>query len=244
MKEKIKIYGNNGFIDAIETILKELIDFDTKNTIFIQSPLIAENLCDIFPLWLEYYRYHGWLNKPWKIIVIGVESQYESLPYYVQPCQKQNLWDRVEQLLQSEAIDYSHIPDTCSGKAQVSVFFHGHGEMNIKGILSRIFDFIRTGIYMIQEGEDFQQLEEIYFKPAVEYLGQLKERLKKYKPLLDYLPWDQEMVQTDQMISLVDRFLKDPLGKDMTHSEILSEMGKTLDSFSQLMEIHGIEESR
>jgi hypothetical protein len=215
------------------------------NVIFIQSPIRTKKansdlLIEIFPLWVEYYKYCEWLNHPWKIVVIGGGFEFKSLPYYVTLCQEENLWVRAEKLLKKEIIDYSNIPEICSGKSQISIFFHGHGEENIKGLLGKVTDYIRNGIQMLREGDSIEEVKEIFFKPTAVHLEQLQTRLKKYRPLLEYLPWEQEIGRLKQMITALEDFLKQPEEQKVPYDEIVKQVNLAYESISLLMKIHKI----
>jgi hypothetical protein len=204
---------------------------------------VAKGKCiavELFPLWLEYYGARRWLNRPWKIIAIGAHWEYRELPYYVTPCLERNIWDRVEQLLRFDTINYSSIPEFCSGKEHISVFFHGHGERNIKGILGKIIDYVRNGIQMIRDGETIEELEKIFFAPASLHVMQLKNRLGRHQLLLNHLPWKQEITQLEQAVEVIGDFLKEPLKQGKPYDELLGQMDRCFDGISQLMKIHNI----
>jgi hypothetical protein len=248
LKNNLVVAGKD-MEQAIRDGLEDAGILEIKNTIIIQSPLFIQDqkenrwhdtLVEVFPLWLEYYDYHGKLNNPWKVIVFGIESQYRDLPYYVTPFHEEMILGGIEKLLKTQAIDYSQIPGACSGKDYISVFFHGHGEENIKGLLGKITDYIRNGILMIQEGEEIEEVKEIFFNHAAAHLEQLQSRLKKYRPLLEYLPWEQEIEQLDKMIAALETWLKQPNESVMTYDEILNQVKMAFESISQLMKIHKI----
>jgi hypothetical protein len=249
MLKNSRIVADKSMEQAIREVLEDAGILEIKNTIIIQSPILIqqqkkkrwdETLVEVFPLWLEYYNHHRKFNNPWKIIVVGIESQYQDLPYYVTPVQNEQILGGIEKLLKTDTIDYSQIPGTCSGKDYISVFFHGHGEENIKGLLGKITDYLRNGILMIREGAALEEVKEIFFTPAAEHLEQLLTRLKKYQPLLEYLPWEEEIRQLKQMITLLEDFLIQPGEQKASYDEIVEQVNLAYESISLLMKIHKI----
>lgn len=251
---KIKIVGDENVRESIEAAVKEfkrpaLLD----HTIFIQSPLCVkqevmagqfdETVLEVFPPWIEYYKFRGWLNQPWKIIVIGMESEYLDLPYYASLYRENNLWDQVEKLLESKTIDYSMVPGDYIGKDQISVFFHGHGKENIRGILGKIIDYVRNSIRMFRAGEVAKdEIKEKMLEPAGQHLAQLQSRLRKYRLLLEYLPWEEEVIHLNQVIKAIEIFLKDPFGGKISLDEVETRISPAFDIFSRLENIHKISE--
>ncbi|MCX6579438.1 MAG: hypothetical protein NT166_04580 [Candidatus Aminicenantes bacterium] len=247
------VIADKNMEQAIRDGLEDAGYLEIENAIIIQSPLFIQSqkenrwhdtLVEVFPLWLEYYMHFGKLSNPWKIIVAGIETQYQDLPYYVTPFQEEMILGGIGKLLKTETIDYSQIPGTCSGKDYISAFFHGHGEENIKGLLGKITDYIRNGILMIREGAAIEEVKEIFFTHAAAHLEQLQSRLGKYRPLLEYLPWEQEIEQLDKMIITVESWLKQPNESVISHDEILNHVKMAFESISQLMKIHKIVEKK
>ena len=250
----IKIVGDESVQKSIETAVEEfkkpsLVD----HTIFIQSPLCVkqeargdecdETVIEVFPPWIEYYKFRGWLNQPWKIIVIGMESKYWDLPYYASLSRENNLWDQVEKLLEAQAIDYSLVPGDYIGKDQIAVFFHGHGKENIKGILGKILDYVRNSIRMFREGEAAKdEIKEKMLEPAAQHLAQLQSRLRKYRPLLECLPWEEEVIHLNEAIKGIEIFLRDPFGGKISPDEVETRISPVFDSLSRLENIHKISE--
>lgn len=218
-----------------------------KNVVFIRSPVVVEKdggrtFVEVFPLWLEYYKYKGWLNRPWKIVVIGVESEYEDLPYYVTACLKRNTWEQVERIIKEGEIDYSQVPPECSGKDSLKAFFHGHGEGNIKGLLGKVTDYMRNGILMMKEGESAVDISNYYLKPAALHLERLKHRWRKYNTFFEYLPWEKEVESVGRMITGVENFFNEPLLTGGRLDKVLNQVNQAFDSISRLMKIHHIVE--
>jgi hypothetical protein len=250
----IKIAADQSFQESIKAAVGEfkkpwLVD----HTIFIQSPLWVkqevrgdecdETVLEVFPPWIEYYKERKWLNQPWKIIVIGMESKYRDLPYYASLYRENNLWDQVEKLLEAQVIDYSRVPGDYIGKDQISVFFHGHGKENIRGILGKIIDYVRNSVRMFREGEAAKdEIKEKMLGPAGQHLAQLQSRLRKYRSLLEYLPWEEEVIHLNQAIKGIEIFLKDPFGARISPDEIETRISPVFDSLSRLENIHKISE--
>jgi hypothetical protein len=248
MSKNSRIVADKNMMQALKYGLEDTVNQTIENTIIIQSPILIlddsenrwnEKLVEVFPLWLEYYGHYEKLNRPWKIIVFGIESKYQDLPYYATPFQE-NMLGGIELLLRTETIDYSRVPETCSGKDYISIFFHGHGEENIKGLLGKVTDYVRNGIQMLQEGDAIEEVKEIFFKPTAEHLEQLQIRLKKYQPLLEYLPWEQEIGRLKQMITALEDFLKQPEEQKVPYDEIVKQVNLAYESLSLLMKIHKI----
>ncbi len=232
-----------------EYALKSLSIPSLQHVIVIFSPIEAEKagdeiLLDVFPLWLEYYNHQNLLNNPIKIVIIGADSEYENLPYYLTPWEGENIWFRVEKMLNLETIDYSIIPGNCSGKQAISVFFQGHGEGNIRGVMSNLTHYINNGILYLQESNDLKETEENFFEPARLELEKFKKRLRKYEPIFHYLPWKQEISSINQMIKEVDQFLKDPANFPGRLEDLQELVISSFKGISNLMKIHKISESK
>jgi hypothetical protein len=243
------IVANRKAKKIVQEALGDIGNIDIKKITIILSPIIAikgnaEIFLNVFPLWLEYYQYSDLLNNPWKIIVIGAEWEYKNLPYYLVPCQKENIWNRLKQLIESEKIDYSEIPGESSGKNAVSVFFHGHGEENIRGVMSRITHYVNNGILHWQEGNGLTETEESFFKHARTELEKLKKRLQKYEQMFQYLPWEKEITELNHMIKSVELFLKAPTEFTGSFEELKKLIISSFKNISTLMRIHKISETR
>lgn len=243
-----RIVADKNMMQALKYGLEDIVNYAIENTIIIQSPILIlddtqnswnETLVEVFPLWIEYYDCIKQLNNPWKIIVFGIESKFQDFPYYTTPFQE-NMLGGIEQLIRTESVDYSRVSGTCSGKDYISIFFHGHGEENIKGLLGKITDYIRNGILMLQEGAPLDEVKEIFFSHAGTHLQQMKSRLAKYQPLLEYLPWEKEIEQIDKMIAVLEPWLKQPNAATISHDEVLNQVNLAFESISQLMKIHKI----
>lgn len=243
------IIANRKVKKIVLEALDDLENINLENITVILSPIAAiksytEILLDVFPLWLEYYQYNDLLNNPWKIIVIGAEWEYKDLPYYLVPCQKENIWNRLKQLIESKKIDYTEIPGESSGKNAVSVFFHGHGEKNIRGVMSRITHYVNNGILHWQEGNGLTETEQSFFKHARTELDKLKKRLQKYEPMFQYLPWEKEITELNHMIKIAELFLKAPLEFTGSFEELKKMILSSFKNISTLMRIHKISETK
>lgn len=243
------IIANGRIKKIVEIVLEGINNLCLQNVIIILSPLTVEKgsedfLLDVFPLWLEYYQYKKLLNNPIKIVVIGAESEYENFPYYLTAWEDENIWFRVEKMLNLETIDYSIIPGNCSGKQAISVFFQGHGEGNIRGVMSNLTHYINNGILYLQESNDLKETEENFFEPARLELEKFKKRLQKYDPIFHYLPWKQEISSINQMIKEVDQFLKDPANFPGRLEALQERVISSFKGISHLMKIHKISESK
>ena len=238
------VIANRDIKNIIEDSLNEFAILDTKNLVVVQSPLLLvrngeDILIDVFPLWIDYYNS---LNTPFKIIVIGINWTYLRLPYFLCISDKENTWDGVERLLKTDNIDYTNVPDKYFGKEVLDVFFHGHGEENVKGVLGKTADFVRNGIQMLKEGENINEIRQIFFEPARKHLEKFKERIQRYRPLLQYLPWEKEIRTLDQMTKSVDTFIGNPVTFKGKFDEIIMEINIAVNTITGLMRIHKIKE--
>jgi hypothetical protein len=233
----------------IEIVLPHLDNLSLENVIIILSPIAVkkdgtELLLDVFPLWLEYYRHKNLLNHPIKIVVIGAESEYENLPYYIIAWEEENIWHRFEKIVKLDTIDYTDIPGDCSGKQAVSIFFQGHGEGNIRGVMSNITHYVNNGILHLQESNDPEETKENFFDPARLEMEKFKKRLRKYEPMFHYLPWQKEISIINQMVKDVEQFLENPLQFPGSREELQRLVISSFKGISNLMKIHGISETQ
>lgn len=238
------VIANRGIKNVIEDSLNEFAILDTRNLVVVQSPLLLvrngeDILIDVFPLWIEYYNS---LSNPFKIIVIGINWTYRHLPYFLCISDRENTWDAVERLIKTNNIDYANVPEKYFGKGILDVFFHGHGEENVKGVLGKIADFVRNGIQMLKEGENLNEIREIFFEPARKHLEKFKERIQKYRPLLQYLPWEKEIIELEQMTKTVETFIGNPVAFNLKFDETVMQINIAVSTITELMRIHKIKE--
>jgi hypothetical protein len=236
-------------VEIINDALEALQIPTDREIITILSPVNIEKdsgevFLDVFALWLEYYRHKNMLNNPIKIIVIGARGEYEDLSYYLGAFEKENIWIRFERLLKQGFIDYSTIPVDSSGKRAISVFFHGHGDKNIRGVMSSLTHFVNNGIVHFKQSGDQEETQESFFEPAKTVLENFKNRLRKYEPIFSYLPWEQEISTVNRMVKAVEQFLKDPFDFSGDYHELQQLVLSAFKGISNLMKIHGISETR
>ncbi len=218
-----------------------------EDVILVQSPLLVmkngvESMLDVFPLWIQYLNNNNSLNNPFKIIVIGANWYNRQLPYFSSIFDKQNTWDDVIRLIKTTNINYADVPAGYIGKGLIDVFFHGHGEENIKGVLGKIADFVRNGIQILKEGENLNEIREIFFEPARKHLEKFKERIQRYRPILQYLPWEKEIRTLDQMTKTVETFIGNPAAFKGEFDEAVLQINFAVNTITGLMKIHKIKE--
>ncbi len=241
------IVGEKEFVEAILAGVADLEVQGTDEAVLIQSPVMMDEAGDgdfveVFPLWLEYYGFRGWLNRPWKVMALGVEDEFRRLPYYVTLCLEGNTFEQIDRLLNTEKIDYSEIPDKCSGRDMVASFFYGHGSANIRGILGKIVYYIKTGIIQLRDGDDLGDVSEHFFSKAEEQLEKLKSRMVRYQGILEFLPWKDEIGAIDLAINIVDAFLREPGLGGEPEKDVVEPVERSFDGLLELMKVHHIPE--
>ena len=112
----------------------------------------------------------------------------------------------------------------------------------MKGVLGKTADFVRNGIQMLKEGENINEIRQIFFEPARKHLEKFKERIQRYRPLLQYLPWEKEIRTLDQMTKSVDTFIGNPVTFKGKFDEIIMEINIAVNTITGLMRIHKIKE--
>jgi hypothetical protein len=239
------VIANPSMDDLIKATLDDSGAILSEDVILVQSPLLVmknevESMLDVFPLWIQYLNHNNSLNNPFKIIVIGANWYNRQFPYFSSIFDKQNTWDGVMRLIKKTNINYTDVPAGYIGKGLIDVFFHGHGEENIRGILGKISDFVRNGIQMLKEGDRLDEVKEIFFLPAKSYLEKLGQRIRRFRLISQYLPWKKEMENLDQMMSTIGQFIADPAALKDSYHTVIIPIDTAVNDISRLMTIHKI----